>query len=64
MAYVITGADIPAFRLKVLASALSLEIKGLKRNGPSAYSVIKKEFNLKGSRESVLTQLQELMAAK
>jgi len=63
MAYVLTGDAIPAFRLKVLISALSLEIKGLKRNGPSAYSVIKKEFNLKGSRESVLAQLQQFMAA-
>jgi len=63
MTYTLTGADIPTFRLKVLASALSLEIKGLKRRGMSAYSIAKKEFNLKGSRESVLAQLQELMTA-
>jgi len=63
MTYVLTGADIPTFRLKVLASALSLEIKGLKRRGFSAYAVAKKEFNLKGSKESVLAQLQEMMAA-
>ena len=63
MAYVLTGTQIDRARVYVLFCALSLEIKGLKRNGPSAYSIIKKEFDLKGSRESVLTQLQELMAA-
>ena len=63
MTYVLTGTQIDRARVYVLFSALSLEIKGLKRKGRSAYSIAKEEFNLKGSRESVLTQLREIMAA-
>ena len=60
MATLTTPQQIDRFRAYVLMSALALEIKGLKRSGPSAYSIIKREFNLKGSREKVLTQLQQL----
>ena len=60
MSTLTTPQQIDRFRVYVLMSALSLEIKGLKRRGPSAYSIIKSEFNLKGSRENVLAQLQQL----
>ena len=63
MTYILTGTQIDRARVYVLFCALSLEIKGLKRKGRSAYSIAKEEFNLKGSRESVLTQLREIMAA-
>jgi hypothetical protein len=58
MTTVITGKDIEAYRAKVLLSALKLEILGMKRRGPSAYSIIKSEFYLKGSRQSVYDQLK------
>jgi len=63
MTYILTGAQIDRARVYVLFLALSMEIKGLKRKGKSAYSIAKKEFNLKGSRESVLNQLRQLMTA-
>lgn len=62
MATVLTGEAINSHRLKVLASALRLELKGMKRSGPSAYSIIKREFNIKGSRESVLNQFESMIA--
>ena len=40
-------------RLFVLKHALELEIIGMKRSSRSVYSLIKEEFNLKGSRQKV-----------
>ena len=53
-----TPKKIDSYRLKVLHGALKLEILGMKRRGPSAYSIIKKEFGFKGSKVKVLEQLQ------
>ena len=50
------------YRLLTLRSALQLEIKGLRKRGASAYSMIKEEFNLKGSKQKVLTQLNVIIA--
>lgn len=44
--------------------ALSLEIRGLKRRGRSAYSICKEAYGLKGSRKSVLAQLQVMVDNK
>jgi len=44
-----------------LRAGLKLEVKGLRRSGRSFYSIIKKEFNLKGTRESVLEQFDSLI---
>lgn len=63
MATIITGPDVDRFRTYTLLCALKLEIKGLKRNGPSAFSIIKKEYNLKGSKQSVHDQLQIILAS-
>ena len=64
MSYVLTGDNIQAYRAKVLLGALKLEIKGLKiSRGPSAYSIIKREYNLKGSRVSVLNQLEFILGS-
>lgn len=41
------------YRLIVLKSGLSLELAGMKSRGRSCYSIIKKEFNLKGSKKKV-----------
>jgi hypothetical protein len=48
----------------VLRSALSLEIMGMKRRGRSVYAIIKDEFGLRGSRQSVLTQLSQHIVEK
>ena len=59
MTVVITGKEnIERYRLMVLLSALKLEALGLKRRGPSVYSIIRREFNLKGSRQSVYDQFK------
>jgi hypothetical protein len=63
MATVLTGEAITTYRLKVLASALKLECMGMQRRGPSAYSLVKRELNLKGSKQSVLNQLESMIAA-
>jgi len=46
--------------MKTLEKALYLEIKGLKRGGRSAYSIIKEEYSLKGSRQTVLNKVKAL----
>ncbi len=62
---VLTGDGIKVFRLLSLRGMLSLELKGLHRShGPSAYVVIKKEFNLKGSRQKVYDAYCTLLREK
>jgi hypothetical protein len=61
-ATVLTGSQIDRFRAKVLLSALKLEILGMKRNGKSAYSIIKTEFGLKGNKRTVCNQLEALLS--
>jgi hypothetical protein len=56
-----TPESIAFAQLAARKGALSLELKGLKRNGRSAYSICKSEYGLKGSRESVLRQMQALV---
>lgn len=56
-----TKQQIDLFHFTVLVSALKLETLGLKRRGQSAYSVLKNNYGLKGSRESVLKQAQEML---
>lgn len=47
----------------VLRGALQLELKGMRRSQPpSAYVAAKKRFGLRGSREKVLSQLNEMIA--
>lgn len=41
--------------------ALSLECKGLKRRGQSAYSICKQVYGLKGSKEKVLAQMDAMI---
>lgn len=54
---VITGSQIEAARLLTLRQMLKLELKGLsKSKGPTAYSTLKM-MGWKGTRESVLSQL-------
>ena len=54
--------DIDMFRLLQLRSALYLETKGMKHSsGGSAYATIKKEYNLKGNKENVLKQIEQII---
>jgi hypothetical protein len=62
MATVLTGESITNYRALVLLSALRLECMGMKRRGPSVYSVVKAEFNLKGNKLSVLNQLESILS--
>ena len=61
--YVITGDSIPKYRLLMLRQVLKMEMKGLRisSRGPTAYSIIKKEFGLKGSREKVLVAFESIL---
>lgn len=54
----LTSPDqIALFRLATLRTMLRLELRGLKRRGSSAYSILKKEYGYKGTRETVLSQV-------
>ena len=51
---IITGKEnIDRYRLIVLKHGLKLELLGMQKRKPSCYSVIKDEFNLKGSKKKV-----------
>jgi len=57
-----TPEQIATFRLLTLRQMLKLEMKGMKcSRGRTAYSIIKEELGLKGTRESVFNQLSELL---
>lgn len=59
---IITGPHIGVARLLVLRSALGLELKGIKMlRGATAYTRIKRELGLRGSRASVRAQLDRLI---
>ena len=56
--------QIELYRMHVLEKMLRLEILGLKmtKNGkPTAYSVIKNEYNLKGNRQKVWDTFKEII---
>ena len=53
----LTGSQIDAARLLALRQMLKLELKGMSRSKkPSAYAILK-QMGFKGTRESVLAQL-------
>jgi hypothetical protein len=56
-----TPEKIQAYRLLTLKAMLKLEILGMHKSGKSAYSIVKKEFNLKGSKQSVFDQYAEIL---
>ena len=58
MSALTTTEQIETFRLITLRSALKLEIKGLKRNGQSAYKILK-AMGFTGLRQSVLEQVTD-----
>ena len=58
---VLTGNQIEAARLLTLRQALKLELRGMKRRGRTAYSILR-GMGFKGSREAVLAQLDDIRA--
>ncbi len=59
---IITGKSIEDFRLFALIKACELEAIGLKRRGPSALSILKRELGVKGNRQKVLAWAKEVFA--
>jgi hypothetical protein len=57
----IQGDALHMFRLLSLRQMLKLELMGMKRHGRSAYSIIKQETGLTGSRQSVFDQFTKLL---
>jgi hypothetical protein len=63
--FVVTDDSIQLFRQRTLLRALQLEVKGMKiSRGASAYSIIKKEYDLKGSKQKVLEQFEWLISER
>jgi hypothetical protein len=62
MSTVITGDDWILFSFIALESALRLEVKGMKMSmGRSAYSIVKDRYGLKGSKQRVLEQFNQIV---
>ena len=53
-----TPDQIARYRLATLRAALKLEIAGMKRRGPSAYAILKKE-GFAGTRAEILEQINK-----
>jgi hypothetical protein len=53
--------QIEHFRLLTLLQMLKLELRGMSRSGRSAYTIIKAETGLKGSRQRVYEQFAALL---
>ena len=61
-----TPEKIDLYRMLVLEKMLRLEILGLKMTKygqPTAYSAIKKEYNLKGNRQNVWDTFKQMIEA-
>jgi len=56
-----TPEQIAEFRLRTLHKMLRLEIAGMTRRGQSAYSIVKQETGLKGSKQKVYDQLTAIL---
>lgn len=60
----ITGErDVQLFGIIALHSALKMEVQcpGLKMGRKSAYSIVKKRWNLKGNKANVLAQFDKIV---
>ena len=62
-AEILTGQQIPKFRLVVLQKGIEMEAIGLRmtRKGRSALSIVKQEFRWTGNRQTILNKLTELI---
>ena len=59
-----TPEGIAFFQLCARRGALKLEVIGMRRRGRSAYSICKEVYGLKGNKESVLKQMDDLIVVK
>jgi hypothetical protein len=59
MTMLTTPDQIQGARLLTLRQALKLEIKGMRRTGKSAYSILR-EMGYSGTRDEVLAQLDKV----
>lgn len=59
----LTGSQIDMFRAKCLLHGLKLELKGMYRSKGqrTCYALIKEEFGLKGNKQSVHDQFEEIL---
>ncbi len=53
-----TPEAINAFQFRARLGALSLEMKGMKRSGRSAYSICKEVYGYKGSKAKVFADME------
>ena len=58
---ILVGNQIEGARLLTLRSMLILEMKGMHRRGRSAYDILK-DMGFKGTREKVLSELDDIRA--
>ena len=56
-----TPYKIELYRLLTLRAALRLEVVGLKGRGKSAYSIAKQELGVKGNKQKVLDQVNQMI---
>ena len=56
-----TPEQIKQFQLLTMYQSLKLECLGLKHSQGSVYALVKKQFNLKGTKQSVLKQFGQLI---
>lgn len=56
-----SSSEINMFRLLSLKYRLHLELKGMRSRGVSTFSIVKREFNLHGSRQSVFEQFSRIV---
>ena len=60
-----TPGQIALYRLATLRTALKLEARGLKMSkGPTALSVLRKDYGYKGQRDAILAQVTADVAAQ
>ena len=56
-----TPYKIELYALLSLRAALRLEVVGLKGRGKSAYSIAKQELGIKGNKQKVLDQVNQMI---
>ena len=57
--FIATGEHVKLVQMRAQLGALRLEALGMKRSGPSVYSLVKRAYNLKGTRQEVAAGLEE-----
>jgi hypothetical protein len=57
--FVATGVHIEIYRLRVLASGIRLEMKGMRKRGRQCSTIVREEFGFRGSLVSLVEQLDK-----